>query len=115
MISKFTRGLYLATALTAPLLAAPAMAQDSGSGNSGGIEEIVVTAQRQAESVLDVPLSITALGSEQLNNAGIRQMSDLQLTTPGFVPSNSSGYNQMFIRGITRPEPVTPKYSSMWR
>jgi iron complex outermembrane receptor protein len=91
-----TRGFHLAgAALALPLAAMPAAAQDNG-----GVAEIVVTAQRQAESVLDVPLSIQALGSEQLNNAGIRQMSDLQMTTPGFVPSNSSGYNQMFIRGI---------------
>lgn len=64
------------------------------------VDEIVVTAQRQAQSVLDVPLSITAISGDQLADAGIRQMSDLQMTTPGFLPSNASGYNQMFIRGI---------------
>jgi len=100
MTKDFRRGIYLATAMAAPLLASPALAQDNTDRGSGGINEIVVTAQRQAESVLDVPLSITALGNEQLNNAGIRQMSDLSLTTPGFTPSNASGYNQMFIRGI---------------
>jgi iron complex outermembrane receptor protein len=100
MTRTVRRGIYLAGAMAAPLLAAPAFAQDTGTSGAGGIDEIVVTAQRQAESVLDVPLSITALGSEQLNASGIRQMSDLSLTTPGFTPSNASGYNQMFIRGI---------------
>ncbi|MCB2076416.1 MAG: TonB-dependent receptor [Novosphingobium sp.] len=94
--------LYLATALTAVSLAAtPAFAQDEAEGSSGGgLDEIVVTAQRQSESLMEVPLSIQALSGDQLSEQGIRQMSDLQLTTPGFVPSNSSGYNQMFIRGV---------------
>ena len=90
--------LYMATVLTAPFLSLPALAQDTS--DSSGVSEIVVTAQRQAESVLDVPLSIQALSADQLSNSGIRQMNDLQMTTPGFTPSNGSGYNQMFIRGI---------------
>lgn len=93
-------GLYLASAMLA-VLSAPAFAQSSDEDNSArGVSEIVVTAQRKGESLLDVPLSIQASTGDQLSASGIRQMSDLQLTTPGFVPSNSSGYNQMFIRGI---------------
>ena len=102
MRSLKRRALYLASAMLAmPALSAPAMAQDAPDDTkSGGVKEIVVTAQRQAESVLEVPLSIQALSADQLTNSGIQQMSDLQLTTPGFTPSNASGYNQMFIRGI---------------
>lgn len=94
--------LYLASAMAAaPLLCANAYAQDAAvDRESPVIGEIVVTAQRQSESVLDVPLSISALSGDQLADSGIQQMSDLQLTTPGFTPSNASGYNQMFIRGI---------------
>src|SRR5690606_39321711 len=46
------RGVYLATAMAMPLLAVPAFAQGSTTGNSRGIDEIVVTAQRQSQSVL---------------------------------------------------------------
>lgn len=88
---------YLAIALAAPLFAAPAWAQDARAANS---DEIVVTAQRKEEGVLDVPLSIKAMTGGQLAESGISQVSDLQFTTPGFTPSNASGYNQMFIRGI---------------
>ena len=90
-------GLRLATAMLA-VLSVPAYAQDSA--DSRGVNEIIVTAQRKQQSVLDVPLSIQATSADQLANAGIKQMSDLQLTTPGFATSNASGYNQMFIRGI---------------
>ncbi len=83
------------------ILPTSAWAQDSAAEeDSGGVEEILVTAQRTSQKLMDVPLSITAMSGDQLANAGIRQMSDLQMTTPGFAPSNASGYNQMFIRGI---------------
>lgn len=79
-----------------------AFAQDAPQSDSAktGIGDIIVTAQRTSQKLNDVPMSITAATGEQLDNAGIRQVSDLQLTTPGFAPSNSSGYNQMFIRGV---------------
>jgi len=101
-MARFIRtSVYLSSALGAlALSASPALAQAGEDKDSGGLEDIVVTAQRQSQSVLEVPLSITAMSGDQLANAGIRQMSDLQLTTPGFTPSNSSGYNQMFIRGV---------------
>ncbi|MGE3689878.1 MAG: TonB-dependent receptor [Novosphingobium sp.] len=93
------RALGAAVSIAALAMATPALAQGPASdGNDSG--DIVVTAQRKEQKLNDVPLSITAQSGDQLANAGIRQMSDLQLTTPGFTPSNSSGYNQMFIRGI---------------
>ena len=96
-----TRTLRAATSLFAlAAVSAPAFAQDTAAEEEQGVGDIVVTAQRTSQKLNDVPLSITAATGDQLDNAGIRQMSDLQLTTPGFVPSNSSGYNQMFIRGI---------------
>lgn len=96
------QALYLAAAaIAAPIATAPALAQSSPEqAQSEGVSEIIVTAQRQSQSVLDVPLSIQALSSDQLASSGIEEISDLQLTTPGFAPSNASGYNQMFIRGI---------------
>lgn len=92
---------YFGSALVAaPLLTSVAFAQDTDETTNQGMGEIIVTAQRQAQGVLDVPLSIQAISGEQLSDSGIRQVSDLIQTTPGFAPNNSSGYNQMFIRGV---------------
>src|SRR5579859_5258800 len=68
--------------------------------DSGGLEEIVVTAQRKSENVLRVPVSISAQTGEQLVATGIDQISSLQFNTPGFYTDNGVGYTQIYLRGI---------------
>lgn len=93
-----TKSLFMATSMLAvPVLAVPALAQQAA---GGGIPEIVVTAQRQSQNVLAVPMSIQAISGEQLNNSGVRDLTDLQFTTPGYVPTTGSGFTQIYIRGI---------------
>ena len=81
------------------IFAGPALAQQTASGTAT-VQEIVVTAQRQAQNLLSVPLSISATTGDQLAKAGIQDMTSLQFTTPGFVPQTSSGYTQLYIRGV---------------
>src|SRR5579859_475567 len=73
----------------------PALAQDSN-----GMEEIVVTAQRHEQKLLSVPISIQADTGEHLNAIGIKNLTDLQMITPGYLPADGAGYTQIFIRGI---------------
>jgi iron complex outermembrane receptor protein len=87
----------------ASLLATPALAQSGQAADDtggSGVNEIVVTAQRREQSVLDVPLSIQAATGVQLQNQGIKQITDLQFTTPGYNVTDSNGYTQIYIRGI---------------
>ena len=69
-------------------------------GPSDSLEEIQVTAQRRSQSILSVPLSITAESGDQLQAAGIQDITDLELITPGMNVSDSSGYTQVYIRGV---------------
>jgi iron complex outermembrane receptor protein len=93
--------LIVASGIATPALAQNAQTQADSSGQSSdSLQEIVVTAQRRSQNVLDVPLSITAETSEQLASSGIKDITDLQFTTPGFNVSDSSGYTQVYIRGI---------------
>ena len=48
------------------------------------LEELVVTARKREENVLDVPLSITALTSENIEAKGIGEFKDIIAFTPGF-------------------------------
>jgi iron complex outermembrane recepter protein len=65
-----------------------------------GLEEILVTAQRRSEKMVDVPISITALSSQQLTAANVQNLSDIQQLTPSLRFDNQIGFYQPSIRGI---------------
>ncbi len=88
------------------LLATAAVAQDTAPQASGsdmaGLEEIVVTAQRRAESLQKVPVAVTAISSEQLDTLRVTNVKNLaglapslQIQTQG-LQSNPS----IAIRGV---------------
>jgi iron complex outermembrane recepter protein len=65
-----------------------------------GLEEILVTAQRRSEKMVDVPISIAALGPEQLSSANVQNLADIQQLTPSLRFDNQIGFYQPTIRGI---------------
>lgn len=74
-------GLFLAGSALA--LAAPAWAEEAAPPAKGdGIAEIVVTAQRRAQNVQDVPIAIAAISGDALTETGIRDPRDLTLLVP---------------------------------
>ena len=64
------------------------------------LEEVVVTAQKRAESLSDVPVSVTAVSSEKLNQAGIENLSDLSEYTPNFKMVKGGLAPNVYMRGI---------------
>ena len=91
------------------LLALPAFAQATAQATAQApaaaaentIEEIVVTAQRTAQSLQDVPIAVSAFSAEMLQRQQIQNSSDLQLTLPNitFTKGNFTG-SSFTIRGI---------------
>jgi outer membrane receptor protein involved in Fe transport len=84
------------------LLACPAlMAQNQ---TSGGLEEIVVTAQKRSESLQDVPISIQALGTEKLTEMNVRNFRDYVQLLPAVTLQPSlgagAGFSLVYMRGI---------------
>ncbi|MCB1683053.1 MAG: TonB-dependent receptor [Pseudomonadales bacterium] len=67
------------------------------------IEEVIVTAQRSAESIQDVPIAVTALSGQMLEEKQVINPSDLQLNAPNvsFTATNF-GNSSFSIRGIGR-------------
>lgn len=64
--------------------------------------EIVVTATRRAETLLNVPISVTALNQESLDSRGVRDVSDLSRIAPGVsFTEGFAGTTQISIRGIS--------------
>lgn len=67
------------------------------------LEEIVVTAQRRAESQQDTPVSVLAFDAEDLDAKGIDGLNDMGAYAPGFqaqVFSTSNANLQLYVRGI---------------
>jgi iron complex outermembrane receptor protein len=59
--------------------AAPAAAQAQSAGT---VEEVVVTAQKRAENIQDVPLSIMAVSAKAMEAKGVQDATDLERTVP---------------------------------
>ena len=100
------KNLILATLLgsTAICLAVDAYAQTAQvAGNSGpGSEEIVVTAQKRASTVQATPISITAVGGEELQERGITNFTALAGDTPGVsMKTEGPGQTEIEMRGMT--------------
>ena len=83
----------------------PAVAQD-GAGGQGGIAEIVVTAQKRAENVQDVPIAISAFTAAALQERAVGSVSQLSAIAPnvnldaGTPFSGSTAVLAAYIRGI---------------
>jgi len=73
---------------------------DTSASGSVGLEEIVVTAQRRAESLQNVPIAVTAVSEERLQAAGIQTMENLDELIPGLTTPDTNGYFQPHIRGV---------------
>lgn len=61
---------------------------------------IVVTAQRREEVSVDVPITITTLGSDTLATANVQELADIAKLSPALRFDYSSGYFQPTIRGV---------------
>ncbi len=94
-VGMFTRNrLAAAVALSAAVLTSTASAQNFV------LEEIVVTAQKRAQSLQDVPISVAAVSGEQISNAGITGLEELSLYTPNVNINQGKASPNLYIRGI---------------
>jgi iron complex outermembrane receptor protein len=97
-LSCATAGLMLA-------VAAPCAAQTAntaGPSANDAPEDIIVTAQRRAERLIEVPVAVTALSGEALANQQVRGIDTLQQLVPSltFTQSTNDLNNNVRIRGV---------------
>lgn len=79
---------------------APMEAAETASDTTG-FQEIIVTAQKREQSANTVPMSITAVGGDQLQLLGVKEVSDLVKVTPGLsVNVSTAGTVVYTLRGI---------------
>ena len=114
MTKTFTsRTLLLAGCAGIATFAAPAHAQDAAAEAASASEaedgQIIVTARRREERLIDVPLSITALSGESLAQQGIQDLTQIAQQVPNLTLEVSRGTNTTltaFIRGVGQQDPV---------
>jgi iron complex outermembrane recepter protein len=91
---------FLLLAATSSLALSPALAQDTAAAD--GSEEIIVTAQKIEQRLVDVPVTITAFTGRTLREIGVTQFDQLSAFVPGLNVQEQSPNNPGFvIRGIT--------------
>jgi iron complex outermembrane recepter protein len=98
------RAVAMLLALSAPIASRAVWAQEATDSdvNSPELVEIIVTAEKRQENIQDVPISVISLSSQALQDAGVKDLSQLQVLTPGLTVSSDASENTTVarIRGI---------------
>ncbi|QIG78801.1 TonB-dependent receptor [Stakelama tenebrarum] len=112
------RSILLAGATVAALGAAPAFAQDVTTQDDAATtpiaqeiagDEIVVTARRREESLIDVPISLSVVSGDLLAEQGAPDITALQDRTPNLTLQIARGSNSTMIafsRGVGQQDPL---------
>ena len=93
-----------ASAVIGCALVAPAFAQDDQM-----IEEVIVTAQRRAESVQEVPIAVSAFSDEQLRTLQVTEVLDMARLVPNLLGHNNTGLgtaNLYSLRALNNTESI---------
>ena len=106
---RLRRTVLATSALSMVVFAPPAFAQDAGASADSGDAEIIVTARRRDERLLDVPVAVTAISGDALEARGALDLTDVANITPNTTLETSRGTNSTlsaFIRGVGQQDPV---------
>jgi len=97
--------LFLSASVLAVVCSGAAQAQTaSTSSSNGGVETVVVTAERRVENLMTAPITATVISGGDLQNRGVTNVLDLQFVAPN-VTVNDLGQGVDFdIRGIGKGE-----------
>ncbi len=94
------KGLFGVASMVAVIAAMPVQAQEAGAIEAAG--EIVVTAQKRVQNVQDVPISISVVSGEELQEQGSASLVDYAGYVPGMNVSNGGtpGQTTITLRGV---------------
>jgi iron complex outermembrane recepter protein len=94
---RMTIGLLLASTM---LMSSPTLAQDAAV-DTGGFDEIVVTAQKREENLQSVPISILALGTKKLDQLGVSNFNEFSKLLPSVsFQTTQPGSTTVYMRGV---------------
>lgn len=80
----------------------PEGASENREGRRSSLDEVVVTAQRREERLIDTPTSVTVLDASEMSKLGVTSIPDFGDSVPGMVVnSTGAGNTQITLRGVT--------------
>ncbi|HMT43513.1 MAG TPA: TonB-dependent receptor [Chakrabartia sp.] len=107
-LNHAARALLIGGSLIA--LTAPAYAQDAAPAEEAGLDEILVTAQKREQNLQDVPIAISAISAQKVEQLGINDSRDLSGLAPNVTivqGTTSQAAAVISIRGIPTPASET--------
>jgi iron complex outermembrane recepter protein len=101
LLKKHARALLKSTPFASVVLAGLPAAHAQNADN-GGLEEVVVSAQKRDENLQSVPLSIQALGTTKLEELHVENFTDYAKFLPSVAyQSSGPGFARVFMRGVS--------------
>ncbi|MFN3856961.1 MAG: TonB-dependent receptor [Caulobacter sp.] len=100
-IRQLLRASASAAVLSA-VVTGTAFAQEPAPVEGSTVDTIVITANKREQNLQDVPATVTALSGELMQDAGVKDIKDLQILTPGLTVTSTSNetVTTARIRGI---------------
>jgi iron complex outermembrane recepter protein len=109
--TSFCIAALLSTSALAQNVATSTAAQERSS-QGAGLEEIIVTAQKRSERLLDVPVPVTAITAETLAERNQVQLEDYFRQVPGLdLTDNGGGSKSITLRGVTTGGLTNPTFA----
>jgi iron complex outermembrane receptor protein len=89
------------------IIAASLSAGMAGSVSAAQLEEVIVTATKTEASTQDIPVAVSALTSESLEQLGVSNFEDYLVQLPGVTAGggNGPGQSTVYIRGVASTTP----------
>jgi outer membrane receptor protein involved in Fe transport len=86
----------------------PGSSPPASTAEAGDLQEIIVTAQKRAERLQDVPISISVLSGTELDQSSVMSVTEALNQIPGVaaVPQAQGGGTQLTIRGVGASGPI---------
>ncbi|MEQ9316623.1 MAG: TonB-dependent receptor [Henriciella sp.] len=95
-------------AIGALVFAAPSYAQEQAqpAAKDRRLKTVTVTATKRSESAQSIPVTVNALGEQELDELGVKNFSDYLVQLPGVTAGGSGpGQNTIYIRGLASTTP----------
>jgi outer membrane receptor protein involved in Fe transport len=107
MLNKYKQNKILPSLSALALINTAAFSGIVAGQSQATVEEIVVTARKKAEGLQDVPVSVSAITEETLEEKGVNVFEDYLLQLPGVTSGGSGpGNNTIYIRGLASTTPA---------